>query len=421
MSAPSSGRRRVVVTGLGAVTPLGHDVRTTWEGLLAGRSGAGPITLFDTERFAVRFACEVHDWDPAKHFDVKKARELDRFAQLALVAAGEAMADSSPGLTDHERTRAGCILGTSMGGLATIESTVHKIRDKGPERVSPYAIPAAAGNLGAGQISIRHGLCGPSFSAASACATAAHSIGEAAEWIRRGRVDLMIAGGADALVTPLGIAGFQAMRALSKRNDDPARASRPFDLDRDGFVCGEGAGVLVLESLERAVARGARIYAELTGYGASSDAFHICVPPESGEGCARSMAMALEDAGLPPDAIGYVNVHATSTPLGDLAEANGIRTVFGAHATDRRLLVSATKSMIGHTLGAAGGVGSIASVLAMVHGVVTPTINVERPDPGIGLDVVPNEARPARPRHVLVNAFGFGGANASLVFSALDG
>lgn len=409
--------RRVVVTGLGLVTPLGVGAEPTWSAILEGRSGAGPITRFDASRHAVGFACEVKDWDPSEHLPRKKRRELARSSELALVAAALAATDAALELAPEEEPRAGCIVGVTLGGLELIEATTLEVHDRGPSKVSPYVIPAVCGNLAAGQISIAHRLRGPSFGATSACATGAHAIGEAAEWIRRGRADVMLAGGTEAAITPVGIAGFQAMRALSRRNERPAEASRPFDRDRDGFVCGEGAGVLVLESAERAVRRGARIYAELRGYGASSDAFHVCQPASDGEGSARAMRMALEDAALRPDDIDYVNAHATSTPAGDLAEAQAIAAVFGERSRGR-LPVSSTKSMTGHMLGAAGAVELAFAALAIRDAVAPPTINVASLDPDIPLDVVPNVARPMRIRHALSNAFGFGGANASLIVSA---
>ena len=412
-------RPRVVITGVGAVTPLAHDAQATWRALLAGESGAGPITLFDTADFDVHFACEVKGWAEARKLSSKRTKELDRFSEFAIVAAQEAIAHAGLELQDAERARAGCIVGVGIGGIATIEATAARIRDKGPGKVSPYTIPAIAGNLAAGQISIEHGLRGPSYSTTSACATGAHAIGEAAEWIRRGRADVMIAGGAEAAITPVGIAGFQAMRALSKREGDPRQASRPFDRARDGFVCGEGAGVVVLESAARAEARGATILAELSGYGASSDAFHVAQPNPDGDGCARSVAMALEDAGLDADAIDYVNAHATSTPAGDLAEARGIVRALGDRAL--RIPVSSTKSMTGHMLGAAGAVELIFSALAVQRGFVPPTINVDELDPDCPLDVVPNVAREHAVRHALSNAFGFGGTNATLIVSRWNG
>ena len=409
---------RVVVTGVGAVTPLAHSANASWAALLAGTSGAGPITLFDPAAFAVKFACEVKDWDPSCFIGKKRLKELDRFSEFAIAAAQMAIADAELRLEEQEEPRAGCIVGVTLGGLNVIDDAARTIREKGPSRLSPYIIPAVCGNLAAGQISIEHRLRGPTFAATSACATGNHAIGEAAEWIRRGRADVMIAGGTEAVVTPVGIGGFQAMRALSRRDGDPARASRPFDRDRDGFVCGEGAGIVVLESEDRARKRGARIYAELRGYGASSDAFHIAMPATDGDGSARSMAMALEDAGLRADQIDYVNAHATSTPVGDLAEARGIATVFGERATRGDLPVSSTKSMTGHMLGAAGAVELVFSVLALRDRIAPPTINVDSLDPACPLDVIPNVARELRGiDHVLSNAFGFGGTNATLIAS----
>lgn len=407
----------MVITGMSMVTPVGVGTETSWAALVAGRSGAAPITLFDASPFDVKIACEVKDWDATRYLPPKRVKELDRFSEFAMVAAQMAIADSHLEIAEAEEARSGCIVGVTIGGLETIEHTTRKIDEKGPGRVSPYVIPQVCGNLAAGQISIMHRLKGPSFSVTSACATGAHAIGEAAEWIRRGRADVMIAGGTEAVITQVGIGGFQAMRALSRRNEDPAGASRPFDRDRDGFVCGEGAGIVVLESEERARRRSARVHAELSGYGASSDAFHMCQPEPDGEGSARSMRMALEDAALAADDVGYVNAHATSTPIGDLAEVRGIARVFGDRATQGRLPVSSTKSMTGHMLGAAGAVELIVSVLALEHGLLPPTRNARDVDVGCALDVVPRVAREARLRHVLSNSFGFGGTNATLVAS----
>lgn len=412
-------RERVVVTGMGAVTPLGHDLASTWAALVDGRSGAGPITLFDPTGFDVRFACEVKDWQPERFIPKKKLKELDRFAEFALSAAQMAVADAGLVLTEEEEEEAGCILGVGLGGLQTLETSKDRLREKGPSKLSPYTIPRIIGNLAAGHITIEHRLRGPSFAPASACATSVHALGEAAEWIRRGGAQVMVAGGAEATITPIAIGGFQAMHALSRRNDEPLRASRPFDVGRDGFVCGEGAGVLVLESLTRARRRGARIYAELTGYGASSDAFHITAPAHEGAGCQRAMRMALRDAELAPDAIDYLNAHATSTGLGDQAESDGILRVFGAHAADRALAVSATKSMTGHLLGAAGAIEAVFTTMAIHDGVIPPTINIDAQDPACPIDVVPNTARQRRVRHALSNGFGFGGTNASVIFSEL--
>ncbi len=410
-------RARVVVTGMGCVTPVGNDMASTWAALIEGRSGAAGITLFDSAAFAVRFACEVKGYDAGLFVEKKRRKEMDRFTEFAMGAASMAVTDAGLVLTQQEETRAGCFVGVGLGGLTALENAKATLDAKGPSKLSPYTIPRIIANIAAGHISITHRLRGPSYAITSACATGAHAIGEAAEWIRRGRADVMLAGGAESTITPIAIGGFQAMHALSRRNDAPERASRPFDLGRDGFVCGEGAGVLVLESYERATKRGARIYAELTGYGASSDAYHLTSPPPEGEGCERSMSMALDDAQLSPDSIDYLNAHATSTDLGDRAETEGIVHGFGAHATDRRLAVSSTKSMTGHLLGAAGAVEAIFTALAVHHGVLPPTINVDEQDPRCPLDVVPNIARQRQVRHALSNAFGFGGTNASLVFS----
>jgi len=404
---------------MGAVTPVGNDVASSWSSLVAGRSGAAPITLFDTSQFAVRFACEVKGWEPTRFIERKKLKEMDRFTEFGLAAAKMAIEDASLSLTEREEERAGCFIGVGLGGLASLEAAAKTLNEKGPSKLSPYTIPRIIANLAAGQVSIAHRLRGPSFATTSACATGAHAIGEAAEWIRRGRADVMLAGGAEATISPIGIGGFQAMHALSRRNDAPERASRPFDRARDGFVCGEGSGVLVLESLTRARQRGARIYAEFTGYGASSDAFHLTGPAPEGEGCQRAMRMALEDAELTPESIDYLNAHATSTAIGDKAESDGILGVFGVHARERKLAVSATKSMTGHLLGAAGAVEAVFTVLAIHEGVIPPTINVEEQDPECPLDVVPNVSRARSVRHAMSNGFGFGGTNATLIFSRL--
>lgn len=409
---------RVVVTGLGAVTPCGLDVSSTWDALLAGKSGAAPITLFDTSGFSVRFACEVKNWEPTRFIERKKLKELDRFSEFALGAAKMAMADSGLQLSDEASEEAGCIVGVGLGGLAGLEEAKETLINKGSSKLSPYTIPAIIANLAAGQISMAHKLRGPSYCTTSACSSGAHAIGEAASWIRRGLAQVMVAGGAEATVTPIGIGGFQAMFALSRRNDAPERASRPFDKGRDGFVCGEGSGILVLESLSHARARGARIYGELLGYGASSDAKHITQPDPNGP--QRAMRMALRDAGLNPDQIGYINAHGTSTPIGDKNECQAIRSVFGAHA-DAGLVISSTKSMTGHLLGAAGAVEAIFSLLALQRGVLPPTINVDEQDPECNLDVVPNVPRELRVRYAMSNAFGFGGTNTTLVFSSFEG
>ncbi len=409
-------RRRVVVTGLGLISPVGIGVEESWKSLVEGKSGIGPITLFDASAFPTRIAGEVKGFDPGAYMDKKEARRNDRFIQFAIAAAEMAIKDSGIDLAKVDLERFGAIVGAGMGGLGTIEETVQTLIEKGVKRVSPFFIPSVIINLAPGQISLRYGLKGPNYSPVSACATANHSIGDAMMVIERGMADVMIAGGAEATITPLGIGGFCAARALSERNDEPTRASRPFDKSRDGFVAGEGSGLLILEEYEHARARGARIYCELSGYGASADAHHITSPAEGGEGGQRAMRMALKDAGLAPEQVGYVNTHGTSTPQGDIAECQGIAAVFGEHATSKKLLVSSTKSMTGHLLGAAGGLEAVVSVLALTRGVIPPTINVEEQDPECALDVVPNVARERRVDAVLSNSFGFGGTNAVLAF-----
>jgi 3-oxoacyl-[acyl-carrier-protein] synthase II len=346
---------------------------------------------------------------------------MDRFTEFAVGAAAMAIEDAKLELTDRERERAGCFVGVGLCGLFTLEKTKETVMTKGSGKVSPYSIPGIIANLAAGQVAIAHGLKGPSYCTTSACSSGAHAIGEAAEWIRRGKCDVMIAGGAEATITPVGIAGFEAMLALSKRNDDPTHASRPFDRGRDGFVSGEGCGILVLESLSRAKKRGATIYAEVTGYGASTDAYHVTQPAPEHEGAQRAMRMALEDARVSPDQVDYVNAHGTSTPIGDVEESRAIAAVFGANATDKKLWVSSTKSMMGHLLGAAGAVESAICALAVRHGQVPPTTNLTDPDPECTLDYVPNTARERTLRHVMNNSFGFGGTNCALVLSRYDG
>src|SRR5579859_1466389 len=413
--------KRVVITGIGLVTPVGIGTRESWGALLAGESGVGPITLFDCTTFRVRIAGEVKDWQPTRWIEKKKLKEMDRFMEFAVATAAMAISDAELTLTDAERPRAGCFLGHGLGGLLSLEKTKETLLTKGPTKVSPYAIPTIIGNLAAGQVSIAHGLKGPSYCTTSACSSGAHAIGEATEWIRRGKVDVMVAGGTEATITPVGIAGFEAMLALSKRNDDPKRASRPFDRGRDGFVCGEGGGILVLESLPHAKARGARIYAEVTGYGASSDAYHLTQPAPQHEGAQRAMRMALEDAKLSPDAIDYVNAHGTSTQIGDREESRALIAVFGESAVEKRLWVSSTKSMMGHLLGAAGAVETAICALSVAEGHVAPTINLVDPDPECSLDYVANTARDRRVSHAMNNSFGFGGTNCALVLSRFDG
>jgi 3-oxoacyl-[acyl-carrier-protein] synthase II len=412
---------RVVITGIGLVTPVGIGTAEAWQSLLAGKPGIGPITRFDCAAFRVRIAGEVKGWEPTRWIEKKKLKEMDRFTEFAVGAAALAVGDAKLELTDAERDRAGCFVGVGLGGLFTLEKTKETLLTKGPTKVSPYSIPGIIANLAAGQVSIAWGLRGPSYCTTSACSSGAHAIGEATEWIRRGKVDVMVAGGAEATITPVGISGFEAMHALSKRNDDPTHASRPFDKGRDGFVCGEGAGIVVLESLSRARKRGARIYAEVTGYGASSDAYHLTQPAPRGEGAQRSMRMALEDAKVAPDAIDYVNAHGTSTPPGDVEESHAIASVFGAHATEKRLWVSSTKSMMGHLLGAAGAVETGVCALTIAEGKVAPTINLIDQDPQCPLDYVPNVMRERRVRHAMNNSFGFGGTNCTLVLSRYEG
>jgi 3-oxoacyl-[acyl-carrier-protein] synthase II len=412
---------RVVITGIGLVTPVGIGTSESWRALLAGESGIGPISLFDCAAFRVRIAGEVTGWEPTRFIEKKRLKEMDRFTEFALGAAAMAVQDAKLEMSDAERERAGCFVGVGLGGLFTLEKTKETLMAKGPTKVSPYSIPGIIANLAAGQVSIAHGLKGPSYCTTSACSSGAHAIGEASEWIRRGRCDVMVAGGAEATITPVGISGFEAMFALSKRNDDPTHASRPFDTGRDGFVSGEGSGIVILESLTRAKKRGARIYGEVTGYGASSDAHHLTQPAPNGEGAQRSMRMALDDAKLAPDAIDYINAHGTSTPVGDVEESKAIAAVFGAHATDKKLWVSSTKSMMGHLLGAAGAVETAICALTLAEGRVAPTINLENQDPQCPLDYVANTARERRMRHVMNNSFGFGGTNCTLVLSRYEG
>jgi 3-oxoacyl-[acyl-carrier-protein] synthase II len=412
---------RVVITGIGLVTPVGIGTAETWRGLLAGESGIGPITQFDCSTFRVRIGGEVKSWEPTRWIEKKKLKEMDRFTEFAMGAAAMAVSDAKLELTDAERERAGCFVGVGLGGLFTLEKTKETLMAKRPTKVSPYSIPGIIANLAAGQVSIAWGLKGPSYCTTSACSSGAHAIGEAAEWIRRGRCDVMVAGGAEATITPVGISGFEAMFALSKRNDDPTHASRPFDTGRDGFVCGEGAGILVLESLTRAKKRGARIYAEVKGYGASSDAHHLTQPAPNGEGAQRSMRMALEDANLAPDAIDYINAHGTSTQVGDVEESRAIAAVFGKHAIEKALWVSSTKSMMGHLLGAAGAVETAVCALTISEGRVAPTINLVDQDPQCPLDYVANVARERRVDYAMNNSFGFGGTNCTLVLARHEG
>jgi 3-oxoacyl-[acyl-carrier-protein] synthase II len=411
-------RRRVVVTGVGLVSPVGIGVEASWKALVAGQSGIGPITLFDASTFPTRIAGEVKGFEPGNYMDKKEARRNDRFIQFALAAAEMAMRDAGLDMSQEDPEQVGCIVGAGIGGLGTIEETFQVFLEKGVRKISPFFIPSLIINLAPGQISLRYGMKGPNFSPVSACATGNHSIGDALLYIERGLADVMVAGGCEATITQLGIGGFCAARAMSERNDAPEKASRPFDKQRDGFVAGEGAGILILEEFEHARRRGARIYAELAGYGASADANHVTSPAPEGEGGQRAMRMALRTAGVNPDQVGYVNTHGTSTPQGDTAECQAINRVFGEHAK-KGLVVSSTKSMTGHLLGAAGGCEAVVSVLALHHGVIPPTINVEEQDPECALDVCPNTARHKALDAVLSNSFGFGGTNAVLLFKKI--
>ena len=409
--------RRVVVTGLGLVTPLGIGTQQTWQAALAGKSGVGPITRFDAGQLPSRIAGEVKNFDPAQFMDRKEARRNDLFIQFGLAAADLALKDAKIPTDKPLGERVGVIVGSGMGGLATLEETHLTAVSKGARRVGPFFIPSIIVNLFGGQISIRYGAAGVNYAPVSACATGNHAIGESMRHLQHGDVDVVIAGGAEATITLLGISGFTAARALSERNDAPEKASRPFDKDRDGFVAGEGAGILILEELEHARRRGARIYCELVGYGATADAYHITTP--SGSGAERAMRLCLDDAGLEPGEVQYVNAHGTSTPVGDAAEVKAIKNVFGEWAK-QGLMVSSTKSMTGHMLGAAGGVEAAFSVLALHHGVIPPTINVENQDPECDLDVVPNQPREVPIKAALSNSFGFGGTNAVVAFKKLE-
>jgi 3-oxoacyl-[acyl-carrier-protein] synthase II len=408
-------RRRVVVTGMGLVCPVGIGVEESWQALVAGKSGIAPITHYDASTYPTRIAGEVKGFDPERFMDRKEARRNDRFIQFALAAADMAVKDSGIDFAKEDLERVGVIVGSGMGGLATIEDTHKTLMERGVRKVSPFFIPAIIINLAPGQIALRWGLKGPNFSPVSACATGNHSLGDAMIYVERGMADVMIAGGTEATITPLGLAGFCAARAMSERNDTPETASRPFDKGRDGFVAAEGAGILVLEEYEHARKRGARIYAQLCGYGASCDANHVTSPAPEGEGGQRAMRMALADAALRPEQVGYVNTHGTSTPQGDIAECQAIRKVFGGWA-DGGLVISSTKSMTGHMLGAAGGAEAVFAVKALQTGVVPPTRNVEEQDPECNLDVVPNVARQVKVDAVLSNSFGFGGTNAVVAF-----
>ena len=407
-------KTRVVITGLGAVTPLGNTAEEFWTSLTQGKSGIGPITRFDSTGYATRIAGEVKGFDALKYVDKKDDRKLDLYLKYALACAVMAVEDAGLDPTKEDGNRFGVLVGSGIGGLGTLLDSHKTLLDKGPERVSPFFIPMLIINMASGIISMRFGARGPNSSVVTACATGNHAIGDATRIIQRGDADVMIAGGAEAIIIPLTIAGFCQMRAMSTRNEEPTKASRPFDAERDGFVAGEGGGLVVLESLEHARRRDARIYAEVVGYGMTGDAHHMTAPDPEGDGAARAMSAALKDAALEPSAVGYINAHGTSTPYNDKFETIAIKRVFGEHA--KRLPISSTKSMTGHLLGAAGGIEAIATTLTIYHGVLPPTINYEKPDPDCDLDYVPNQARKQDVEVALSNAFGFGGTNAILAF-----
>ncbi len=411
-------KRRVLITGLGMVTPLGTGVQKNWEAIRSGKSGIGPITRFDASSFPCRIAGEVADFRSEDFFDKQQVRRFDRFIHYAVASAKMAMEESGLKIDSNNCQRVGCLTGSGLGGLAMLEQNHKVLLEKGPRRISPFFIPGMIANMAPGQIAIEFGAKGPNISVETACAASTHAIGESFKLIREGTADAMITGGSEAVVTPLALGGFCAMRALSTRNHEPEKASRPFDLDRDGFVMGEGAGILILEDLTHALERGADIYAEVVGYGLSGDAYHVSAPEPNGEGAISSMAMAIRDAGLKPEDIAYINAHGTSTKLNDSSENKAIKSVFGEHAY--KLAISSTKSMTGHLLGGAGGIEAIYAILTIKFGVIPPTINYETPDPECDLDYVPNVAREAKVRAAMSNSFGFGGTNATLLIKAYE-
>jgi 3-oxoacyl-[acyl-carrier-protein] synthase II len=410
-------KRRVVVTGLGVVTSLSCKVDDLFQRLLAGESGVHPLRLFDTTEYKVKFAGDVYDWDPSAYIDKKEIKRLDRFTQFALVAGVEAVNDSGLDFSREDSFRCGVILGSGIGGLNEIEEQMERLLHKGPDRVSALTIPKLMLNAAGGNLSIRYGMRGPNYTVATACASATNALGDAFKTIQYDEADVMIAGGTEAAVTPMGVSGFQNMKALSTRNDDPPRASRPFDAERDGFVLSEGAGIVVLEEFEHAKARGARIYAEMLGFGASGDAGHITHPDENGVGAARAMVNALRDAGINPEDMDYINAHGTSTPLGDKAETIALKKVFGDHA--KSLSITSTKSQLGHSLGASGGIELVVTIKTIERRVVTPTINLNTPDPDCDLDYTPNVPRERHVKVAMSNSFGFGGHNASVIVGQL--
>lgn len=411
--------RRVVVTGVGLVTPLGTGVAKTWEGLCAGKSGIGPITRFDAGDYGVKIAAEVKDFQVEDFIDKKIAKHLELFVQYAVAGAKMALDDAAFTVTEENAARIGTITGCGLGGLPTIEKYHQVVLDRGPRRITPFFIPMVIPNMGAGQISIIFKTKGPNLSVTTACAAGTHGVGEAFRSISRGDCDAAVTGGSESVICPLAVGGFHSMKALSTRNDDPEAASRPFDKDRDGFVISEGAGILLLESLEHAQARGAKIYAEMAGYGLSGDGYHMAAPPEDGDGAVRCMRMALDDANLSPADINYINAHGTSTPLNDVVETRAIKTVFGDHA--RKLAISSTKSMTGHMLGGAGGIEAVFTALAIKNEIIPPTINLENPDPECDLDYVPNQSRKMKISAAMSNSFGFGGTNAVVIMKRYEG
>lgn len=409
--------RRVAITGLGLVTSVGHDVASTWDSILAGRSGAAMIESFDVEAYSTRFSASVRDLDTSQYFPPKDARKMDVFVQYGMVAGIQALEDSGLEITEENAGRVGAAIGSGIGGIGQIEKNSEIVNSSGPRRISPFFVPGSIINMIAGNLSVRYGMRGPNLAVVTACTTGTHNIGLAARMIAQGDADAMLAGGAEMATTKVGLGGFAAARALSTRNDDPAAASRPWDADRDGFVLGDGAGVVMLEELEAAKARGATIYGEVCGFGMSGDAYHMTLPPEDGRGAADAMRNAVRDAGVPVDQVDYINAHGTSTMAGDVAESRAVESVFGSHASS--MAVSSTKSMIGHLLGAAGAVEAIFSVLSLRDQVAPPTINLDTPGEGCTLDYVPHTARKMAIRYALSNSFGFGGTNGSLVFGTV--
>ena len=411
-------KKRVVVTGLGLITPLGLGVETSWQNLVNGKSGIRKISSFDVSAFPTQIAGEVANFNPEDYIEPKEVKKMDRFIHFAVAAATLALNDSGLRITDSNSDRVGVLVGSGMGGLHAIEFYHSVLLEKGPRRITPFFIPMLTINLAAGQISIKYGAKGPNSAVSTACATGSHSIGDAFKIIQRGDADAVIAGGTEAVITPMAVGGFNAMRALSTRNDEPEKASRPFDVDRDGFVIGEGAGIIILESLHHAMDRGAKIYAEIVGYGMTADAYHITSPSPGGEGAARCMTLALEDSGIGHSEVDYINAHGTSTKYGDEIESRAIKALFGEHAY--KVAISSTKSMIGHLLGAAGGVEAVISILSIVNDMAPPTINLDNPDPECDLDYVPHKARKLKINYALSNSFGFGGTNACLLFKKFD-